>query len=571
MHFSKLLTKYCSDLSCTNTELSKKSNLNPSLLSRLKNGQKKNISKEMLKLISDALIEIASEKKVIDFPKDISIKLEKAILDEKKQDYENQLKLANNFNYLLTQLKIKNTHIAKYLTVDPSYISRIRTNERKPYNINSFIKKVSSYLISFYFNNECLDIYSAIFQIDKNLLSKDSFFIHLNNWLTNNKQYKKNSVDTFLKSIDKNKVKKLSQDEEVLNEIKNSFIVPKNKRYYGVEETKQALLDFYSLVINSNIKTDIIVYNDFPLNIYWNDRMFIKKWLLYMQIAVEKGNRIYKIHYLDESLESIFEEITTWLPLYMTKKVKPYYIEKGIPSVSSTFLIVAPKIVAITAESTTDDNMIMTRLTKKEDELNYYDKKSKSYLEIAKPLAKLFFKEDEEEYESYLAKTKDENKNYTRVINMPPNFTISDELFDKLLIDNNLSKEFKKNIKIRCDIRKKAIFTFLKNYKIIDYLSILTKLEFNEKKRKMIIARGTLDESIYYSYEDYLKHIELTKEFSKNNSNYKLIISSNNVFENIEFYIKHKSAVVVEKISDEVVSIVFENNKIIESFEKIYS
>lgn len=84
MKFSQLLSKYCQDLSCTNIELSKRSNLDPSLISRIKNGKKgTNIDKQSIETISNALIELANDKKIIDFPKDIKLHLENALKEEK--------------------------------------------------------------------------------------------------------------------------------------------------------------------------------------------------------------------------------------------------------------------------------------------------------------------------------------------------------------------------------------------------------------------------------------------------------------------------------------------------------
>lgn len=569
MKFSQLLSKYCQDLSCTNIELSKRSNLDPSLISRIKNGKKgTNIDKQSIETISNALIELANDKKIIDFPKDIKLHLENALKEEKKLRKEKQALFSNNFDLLLKELNVKNNHIANYLVVDPSYISRIRNNKRKPYIIDQFIDSVCKYLLKYYFNDEDLKIYRELLNYNKKILAPDLFTEKMKNWLINNNEIKKNSLDILLREIDKYQIKKIVKDKMFLGEVKSEFILPKNRRYYGVEETKQAILDFYALVINNDKTSDIIVYNDFPLNIYWDDTMFIKKWLLYMQIAIEKGNRIYKIHYLNESTSAIFDEINTWLPLFMSGMVKPYYLEKQTHTVSSSLLLVATNLVAIIGESTVDDNSIMTRLTKIEEEVKYYEAKSRSFLKIAKPLTQIFFKQDENEYEEYLESRSGKKKDYIRIINMPPNFTMTDKLFEKLIKENTLSESYLLYIKKRCQIRNGAIKLFLEDFQMLDILSILSEEEFNLKVRKMIVARSTNDEDIVYSYQDYLDHVNQTKDFSEKHPNYKLIVTNEFNYENLEFYIQKENCVVVEKTNYPIVSIVFENERIIEAFEK---
>lgn len=295
MKFSELLSKYCDDLSCSNIELSRKANLNPSLISRLKRGMLGyNVADDVVSKISDALLEISSEKTLDKIPEDIYQHLIKALIKQKEKTLKQEQTYANNFDFLILQLKIKNNHLARFFAVDPSYISRIRKNERKPYNSDDFVQKFSRYLLKFYFQEKDITLYSKVFEIEKNLITEETFLNHLGEWLISSKDYKKNAIENFLKSVDNYEIKELVNKEALLNEVENSFLIPKAKRYYGVEETKQATLDFYISVLKSSVPRDIIIYNDFPLDVYWADRTFIKKWLFYMQLAIEKGNRFIK-------------------------------------------------------------------------------------------------------------------------------------------------------------------------------------------------------------------------------------------------------------------------------------
>lgn len=569
MKFSELLSKYCDDLSCSNIELSRKANLNPSLISRLKRGMLGyNVADDVVSKISDALLEISSEKTLDKIPEDIYQHLIKALIKQKEKTLKQEQTYANNFDFLILQLKIKNNHLARFFAVDPSYISRIRKNERKPYNSDDFVQKFSRYLLKFYFQEKDITLYSKVFEIEKNLITEETFLNHLGEWLISSKDYKKNAIENFLKSVDNYEIKELVNKEALLNEVENSFLIPKAKRYYGVEETKQATLDFYISVLKSSVPRDIIIYNDFPLDVYWADRTFIKKWLFYMQLAIEKGNRIYKIHYLNETLETVLEEIKVWLPFYMSGHVKPYYLEKGVHTVSSSLLFVAKDLVAVVGESSASDNKIMTRLTKKQDEVNYYFEKGNAFLKVGKPLAKIYFKEDEEEYENHLQESSGRPFSYLRIINMPPNFTMTEKFLDSLLEKNNLDNEFKSFVKKRTQKRNDAIHTFLQNYEIFDVLSTLSEEEFKLQKRQIIIARGTLGKNIYYTYQDYLQHLALTKKYATDNPNYNVFFSNKFNYENLEFYIRRETAVVVEKTNDPIVTIIFENKKIIKAFEE---
>lgn len=252
----------------------------------------------------------------------------------------------------------------------------------------------------------------------------------------------------------------------------------------------------------------------------------------------------------------------------MSGHVKPYYLEKGVHTVSSSLLFVAKDLVAVVGESSASDNKIMTRLTKKQDEVNYYFEKGNAFLKVGKPLAKIYFKEDEEEYENHLQESSGRSFSYLRIINMPPNFTMTEKFLDSLLEKNNLDNEFKSFVKKRTQKRNDAIHTFLQNYEIFDVLSTLSEEEFKLQKRQIIIARGTLGKNIYYTYQDYLQHLALTKKYATDNPNYNVFFSNKFNYENLEFYIRRETAVVVEKTNDPIVTIIFENKKIIKAFEE---
>lgn len=569
MSFLELLKQFCSELSCSNKELSKKASISPSYLSRLKRGEIGcNVDKEKLKSICDALLALDGEKRLKVIPANIHFILEEALEKEIIARQKSLALISKNIDFLLTELGIKNNHIARHINLDPSFLSRIRNNKRRPFNLSVFIQLVSDYLIKFYFYEVNIKLYSEIFNIDIDLINKKDFHEQLLNWLVNDDVYHRNYITPLFDIIVNYKKPEIFSTEAIYNELESKFIISTKKTYYNAEETKQAIIDFYYSIIISPLVTNIYIYNDFPLNIYFTDKEFVNKWMLYMDLAIKKGNFIYKTQCLKDSSLAMIEEIKFWLPFYMSGYVKPFVINKDINNIPNSLLLVAENIVAVSGESTIDKNVILTTLTKVKEELLFFEKKIKSFINIAKPLITIFKEDEEKKYEDYLLKTSALKRDYIRIINMPPNFAMSNEFLEKLLFNNNASEDLIKHIDKRSKLRNNALSLYLKDNKMIDILKELSEEEFALRPRKMRIKRYYNNENIIYSYQDYLEHIALTKKYSESNPNYQLIFSNKFNYEDLEYYIKKDESLVIEKTSDPQCAIIFENEKIIKAFEE---
>lgn len=247
MNFSELLIDYCEKVGCSNVELSKASGIDASLISRLKKGSRTiTAESETLVKICKGLLFLAKEKSVANFPKDIYEKFNHVLLENSKKELEQITIFSQNLNYIIEQLNISNAHLAKFLSVDPSLISRIRTGKRKPADMDEMISSFSDYLKKYYFSENHLNFYLNEFELTFDEFSNSNFQELLFSWLVSKKIRKENSIIHFL-----DKLNDFNLEEYIaairFNDIhipKVPFALPVKNITVGLKKCEQELWTF---------------------------------------------------------------------------------------------------------------------------------------------------------------------------------------------------------------------------------------------------------------------------------------------------------------------------------------
>ena len=181
MAFSDLLNDYINTIDCSSKELSEKSMLSNSTISRYRSGERvpfpSDKSSAIVSALSSALVSIANEKG-IEVPQE-SVIFDTLIASLEEKDFSVS---ANKFNLLIDTLKINASELANALNYDPSYISRVRANKRQPYDIPSFFHKVSQFIVEHYKSDSDKETVASIIGIPAGSLKDDtSYYNILNN------------------------------------------------------------------------------------------------------------------------------------------------------------------------------------------------------------------------------------------------------------------------------------------------------------------------------------------------------------------------------------------------------
>ena len=567
MNFKEVLNKYLKELNCSSKKLSNESGLSESVISRYRSGERTPVkNSEQLNKLTKALFNIAKDNGKNKYTFD---KIESDFNSTLASDDFDYTTFSNNLNTLITSLNINTHEMSKYIVFDASHISRIRYGKAKPSNPVEFSNKICSYILNKYKNPDDINNLIMIIGCKKSDLSNEKIYSTLFNWLTSEIVPVKNQISDFLHHLDSfnldDYIKVIKFDELKVPNI--PFYKAKTKHYYGIEEMKQGELNFFKGTVLSKSKEDIFMCSDMPMEDMAKDIDFGKKWMFAIAMCLKKGHHLNIIHNLDRPFNEMMLGLESWIPIYMTGQISPYYLSNLKNNVYNHLNYVSAA-AALSGECINGfHNKGMYYLTTNKNEIEYYKEKSDLLLKKAKPLMEIYRENNIKEYHLFLKKEENIECDRTRYISSVPLFTISDELLIKILKRNKLTKEeINKIIKYKNN-EFKYMNSILKKNKVFDYIYVIKENEFISDTPSLSLNNLFIDKTINYTYKEYIEHLKLTNEYAKNNKNYNILTEKDKTFKNITITILKNNHVIISKNSNPTIHFVIRHPKLVAAIE----
>lgn len=567
MNFKEVLNEYLKELNCSSKKLSNESGLSESVISRYRSGERTPVkNSEQLNKLTKALFNIAKDNDKNKYTFD---KIESDFNSTLASDDFDYTTFSNNLNTLITSLNINTHEMSKYIVFDASHISRIRYGKAKPSNPVEFSNKICSYIFNRYKNPDDINNLMMIIGCKKSDLSNEKIYSTLFNWLTSEIVPVKSKVSDFLHHLDSfnldDYIKVIKFDELKVPSI--PFYKAKTKHYYGIEEMKQGELNFFKGTVLSKSKEDIFMCSDMPMEDMAKDIDFGKKWMFAIAMCLKKGHHLNIIHNLDRPFNEMMLGLESWIPIYMTGQISPYYLSNLKNNVYNHLNYVSAA-AALSGECINGfHNKGMYYLTTNKNEIEYYKEKSDLLLKKAKPLMEIYRKKNIKEYHLFLKKDENIECDRTRYISSLPLFTISDELLIKILKRNKLTKEeIDKIIKYKNN-EFKYMNSILKKNKVFDYIYVIKEDEFISDTPSLLLNNLFIDKIINYTYKEYIEHLKLTNGYAKNNKNYNILTEKDKTFKNITITILKNNHVIISKNSNPTIHFVIRHPKLVAAIE----
>ena len=567
MNFKEVLNEYLKELNCSSKKLSNESGLSESVISRYRSGERTPVkNSEQLNKLTKALFNIAKDNGKNKYTFDKIVSDFNSVLTSDDFDYTT---FSNNLNTLITSLNINTHEMSKYIVFDASHISRIRYGKAKPSNPVEFSNKICSYILNRYKNPDDINNLMMIIGCKKSDLSNEKIYSTLFNWLTSEIVPVKNQISDFLHHLDSfnldDYIKVIKFDELKVPSI--PFYKAKTKHYYGIEEMKQGELIFFKGTVLSKSKEDIFMCSDMPMEDMAKDIDFGKKWMFAIAMCLKKGHHLNIIHNLDRPFNEMMLGLESWIPIYMTGQISPYYLSNLKNNVYNHLNYVSAA-AALSGECINGfHNKGMYYLTTNKNEIEYYKEKSDLLLKKAKPLMEIYRESNIKEYHLFLKKDENIECDRTRYISSLPLFTISDELLIKILKRNKLTKEeINKIIKYKNN-EFKHMNSILKKNKVFDYIYVIKENEFISDTPSLLLNNLFIDKTINYTYKEYIEHLKLTNEYAKNNKNYNILTEEDKTFKNITITILKNNHVIISKNSNPTIHFVIRHPKLVAAIE----
>ena len=403
MRFNEELNRYINELNISANELSKASGLSPDVISRYLNGKRTpKPNSEYFNNLIEALYRVAGEKGISVGKDEIYKKLEDSIaVQSESRDYGTFI---DNFNTFQERLGLSNSILGKAIGYDASYISRIKNKSRRITDINDFTDKVAAYIVSAYHSNEKMEQIAEILgcKLD-DIDTEDKYIIYIKKWLIDRHNNYEKLISGFLTKVDDFNLSDFT--DENLSKVKvpaAPVVLGKSKTYYGVKGRKASEEEFIKTTLLSKSNEDIFFYNDLPMSKAAEDEGFKKRYVTALAMLLKKGIHMNIVHNIDRPLEEMILGIESWIPMYMTGAISPYYFPTPPSNMFCTSHMTSGS-AALSGECIrSSQERGRFYITTKKEELSYYRVKSKYLLKKAKPLMRIYTADNSDGFEDFI-------------------------------------------------------------------------------------------------------------------------------------------------------------------------
>ena len=567
MNFCEQLNKYIEQLECSSKELVIASGLSSTVISRYRNGERTpNIRSKQLEQLADGLYKI-SQNKNINLTRNEIYNVLSSTLKDIAIDFE---QLSKNFSAILLNLNISIADLSRAIGYDASLLSKIRSGNKNPSKPQEFVESVCNFIVTKYRSeNDKKSISLLIGCSLKDLNNISNYFNELSNWLSSNSVPSNNKIDTFLNNLDNFDLDKYIKSIH-FDEMKVPF-VPfykfGSKTYYGIEEMKQGELDFFKATVLSKSNEPIFMCSDMPMNDMAEDVDFGKKWMFAIAMTLKKGLHLNIIHNLNRPFNEMMLGLESWIPIYMTGQVSPYYLT-GLQNSIYCHLNYVSGTVALTGECIKGyHNKGKYHLTSNKTDVAYNRTKSECLLNKAKSLMDIYRIENKNAFDAFISYDANIEGHRRRILSSLPIHTISDKLLLKILKRNKVNDENIKAIQDSVEKQRDMIQKILKNNILEDEIVQLSEDEFVNYPPFLSLSDSFYVNDICYNYEEYLEHLNDTKKYMSSHNNYKILKNKTNTFRNINITIHSGKWVMISKNTHPAIHFVIHHPKLRDAIE----
>lgn len=570
MKFSEKLNDFIEQLSCTGKDICNLSGISAASLSRYRNGERvPELGTKPFEDLCCALAQISAQKGELQITADAVKKAFVSCDDFVSTDKE---LLRKNFNTLLSALNVNLTQLCQYTSYDASAIFRIRNGSRKPGDAERFASAVASFVTRTMQTQSEIGAVAELIGCDIDEIYDLSVrYTKIKSWLLKQPVQKaeSNGVSKFLSKLndfDLNEyIKVIKFDELKVPSV--PFQIPSSKTYFGIKEMMESELDFLKSTVLSKSSAPVIMYSDMPMKEMAKDPEFQKKWMFGMAMMLKKGLHLHQIHNLDRSFDEMMLGLESWIPMYMTGQISPYYFKNAPNDVFLHFLKVSG-IAALSGEAVagyhSDGKYYLTKVKR---EVEYYRKRAEEMLKNAYPLMEIYRSERKNELNAFLlADTKTAGKRRS-ILSSLPLYTISDELLNRILTRNNIDAELKEKITEYAKTQRQRMKIILENERIEDEIPDFVQENFTKSSPMLELSGVFCEEDIPYNEEEYTAHLKESMAFAEQNPNYTLKCSTAHAFHNLKIIIHEGQWVMVSKGKTPAIHFVIRHPKLRSAIE----
>lgn len=580
MRFCEQLNEYITRLDCRGKELAEAAGLSAPSLSRYRTGERTpgrgsavstpGRGSAVLTALSDALADMAKAKALPDMDADT---LYSAFLQCDEYAGTDKKMLRENFNALIEVMGLSVAKLCRCANYDPSAIFRFRRGERQPAEPEQFAAAVASYVSREMDGPAQREVAAALLGCAaEDLGDRAAYCRRVQDWLLGSHAPREDSVSRFLTKLDEFDLNAYIRSVH-FDELKvpvAPFQLPTSRSYSGLRQMMDSELDFMKAAVLSRSTEPVFLYSDMPMTEMAQDPEFPKKWMFGMALLLKKGLRLQIIHNIDRNLPEMMLGLESFIPMYMTGQIEPYYFKAPQGGVFLHFLRVSGT-AALTGEAVSGHHSEgRYYLTNNRAEVAYYRRRADALLENAKPLMEIYRADGTSRLNAFLLADSRTPGRRRCVLSAPPLYTADPAFLAAVLQRHDVPAPDQERILAHAKSRREQAETILRDNEMVLALPRLTEEAFERYPMSLPLSGSFYERDIPYTYQEYLEHIDQTEQFAAVHLRCRLELTADSTFRNLQIVMHEGRWAMVSKEKSPAIHFVIRHAKLrsaIESFE----
>lgn len=524
----------------------------------------------VLTALSDALADMAKAKALSDMDADT---LYSAFLQCDEYAGTDKKMLRENFNALIEVMGLSVAKLCRCANYDPSAIFRFRRGERQPAEPERFAAAVASYVSREMDGPAQREVAAALLgYAAEDLGDRAAYCRRVQDWLLGSHAPREDSVSRFLTKLDEFDLNAYIRSVH-FDELKvpvAPFQLPTSRSYSGLRQMMDSELDFMKAAVLSRSTEPVFMYSDMPMTEMAQDPEFPKKWMFGMALLLKKGLRLQIIHNIDRNLPEMMLGLESFIPMYMTGQIEPYYFKAPQGGVFLHFLRVSGT-AALTGEAVSGHHSEgRYYLTNNRAEVAYYRRRADALLENAKPLMEIYRADGASRLNAFLLADSRTPGRRRCVLSAPPLYTADPAFLAAVLQRHDVPAPDQERILAHAKSRREQAETILRDNEMVLALPRLTEEAFERYPMSLPLSGSFYERDIPYTYQEYLEHIDQTEQFAAVHPRCRLELTADSTFRNLQIVMHEGRWAMVSKEKSPAIHFVIRHAKLrsaIESFE----
>lgn len=467
------------------------------------------------------------------------------------------MKFDEKLRLLMNIASTTNSTLARHVSLDPSFVSRLRRGVRTPAKNENYLSSMAAY-----FARQCDAGYQKAalcealrITLKKLPANKENRAKLIYAWFLEDDT---KAVATFLDGLTQFTFKKPPPNPATDALQAHGSMAARDAVFYGIKGKQEAVIAFLSLVLQNERPQTLFLYSDEDLEWLTCNLEFTAKWAALLTQVIMRGNKIKIIHTINRDLDEMLAAIEQWLPMYMSGAIEPYYYPKTRDGILRRTLFIAPETAAITSSSVRNGTRNAANfLHADKNTITALIQEYNDFLSLCRPLMRIFTPSSREEYLTILSEFEDEEAASILKSDTLSSLTMPYEVATS--IHKRIEYDPKAQILSYLQARTKNFEDKLQKYKFTEIITLPDEEAIQKCNVTIAFADMLGVANLHYTPEEFKGHLQNVIRLLHTFNNYNVYLASQGEMAGYMLYVKEDVGILVAKTS--LPSVIFAINE----------